>query len=242
VPENSGGGARAIPVSIAVHAAAVVAILTVSGARAVVVEEKPKEAIVYTLGPKEPAAAPRAADPVKAPARRIVNRAPNPEAPIRIATPAPLPDPETAADPMAPQEIEPQVEMASNDPNAMVCPTCLPSEPVGIGHGDPNDVGGPGGDRVVPIQSILDAPRKVHDVAPRYPDPLRRAGIQGQVSVDCVIGPDGRVREARAVGGNLMFASAALEAVKQWVYSAPRLSGQPVSVALTVTVHFRLNR
>ena len=44
------------------------------------------------------------------------------------------------------------------------------------------------------------------------------------------------------VGGNLLFADAALEAVKQWIYTPPRLSGQPVSVMLNVTVRFRLNR
>jgi outer membrane biosynthesis protein TonB len=40
--------------------------------------------------------------------------------------------------------------------------------------------------------------------------------------------------------GNPVFRRAALDAVRQWIYTEPKLNGRPISVLLTVTVHFRL--
>jgi hypothetical protein len=47
--------------------------------------------------------------------------------------------------------------------------------------------------------------------------------------------------QARAVNGHPLLLEAALNPVLQWRYEPTTLSGQPVSVALQVQVHFNLN-
>ena len=65
--------------------------------------------------------------------------------------------------------------------------------------------------------------------------------VEGDVLIQAVIGPDGRVREARILRSISLLDEAALEAVRAWEYSPTLLNGQPVAVIMTVTVRFRLN-
>jgi len=83
-------------------------------------------------------------------------------------------------------------------------------------------------------------PRKVKDVPPLYPRVAALAHLQGDVVLDCVIDPSGHVSDVRVVHGIPAFDDAALAAVRQWVYSPTLFNGVPVSVAMSVTVHFRL--
>jgi periplasmic protein TonB len=84
------------------------------------------------------------------------------------------------------------------------------------------------------------APRKIHDVAPRYPVIAQQARIQGTVIIEAVIGADGRVQSARSLKPTPFLEEAALEAVRQWVFTPTKLNGEPVPVVMTVTVDFRL--
>ena len=54
------------------------------------------------------------------------------------------------------------------------------------------------------------------------------------------IGPDGRVTDAKVIRSVPLLDAAALDAVKQWVYTPTTLNGQPVPVIMTVTVNFAL--
>jgi protein TonB len=54
------------------------------------------------------------------------------------------------------------------------------------------------------------------------------------------IGTDGHVLTAVPRDGNAVLATAAVEAVKQWVYQPTLLNGEPVGVRTTVTVPFKL--
>jgi protein TonB len=90
--------------------------------------------------------------------------------------------------------------------------------------------------------SAYEMPRKVHDVAPRYPELARRAGIDGVVIIEAVIAVDGTVRDARVLRSVALLDHAALDAVKQWRYAPTRLNGVTVPVIVTVTVQFRLQR
>ena len=58
--------------------------------------------------------------------------------------------------------------------------------------------------------------------------------------IEAIIDVDGRVQQARVLRSAPLFDEAALAAVRQWVYTPSRLNGRPVSVVMTVTVHFRL--
>jgi protein TonB len=90
--------------------------------------------------------------------------------------------------------------------------------------------------------SAYEMPRKVHDVAPRYPELAQRAGLEGVVVIEAVISVDGTVRDARVLRSVTLLDRAALDAVKQWRYAPTRLNGIAVPVIVTVTVQFRLQR
>ena len=83
-------------------------------------------------------------------------------------------------------------------------------------------------------------PQKIRDVAPIYPPIAQAAHIEGVVIIEATIDMDGRVQHARILRSAPLLDEAALAAVRQWMYTPTRLNGQPVSVVMTVTVHFRL--
>ncbi|HEY1218852.1 MAG: energy transducer TonB [Bryobacteraceae bacterium] len=82
----------------------------------------------------------------------------------------------------------------------------------------------------------------IHRVEPRYPQTAIAARISGPVELEGTIGTDGRIRDLRALSGNPLLVPAALEAVRQWVYSPTLLNGKPVEVIAPITVIFRLTR
>jgi protein TonB len=84
------------------------------------------------------------------------------------------------------------------------------------------------------------APRKLRDVAPKYPVIAQQARIEGTVVIDAVIGVDGRVAEMRVTQSVPFLDQAARDAVSQWVFTPTRLNGEPVPVVMTVTVEFKL--
>jgi len=90
--------------------------------------------------------------------------------------------------------------------------------------------------------SAYEMPRKLHDVAPRYPELAQRANVEGIVIIEAVIAVDGTVRDARVLRSQPLLDHAALDAVKQWRYAPTRLGGVAVPVIVTVTVRFRLQR
>jgi protein TonB len=92
------------------------------------------------------------------------------------------------------------------------------------------------------IKGELQQPAKLRHVNPVYPDLAQRAGVEGRVQIECVIDPSGRVADLRVVKGHPLLDRAAVEAVRQWVYSPTLLNRVPVSVILTVTVDFRIRR
>jgi periplasmic protein TonB len=67
-----------------------------------------------------------------------------------------------------------------------------------------------------------------------------RTRIEGRVEIECRIDVTGRVVDATVLRGHPLLSPAALVAVRAWVYQPTLLNGVPVSVIMTVTVHFRL--
>ncbi len=80
----------------------------------------------------------------------------------------------------------------------------------------------------------------IHRVEPVYPQLARAARIEGVVELEAVVGVDGRVRELRAKNGHAFLVKAALEAVRQWIYTPTTLNGNPVEVISPIQVTFRL--
>jgi protein TonB len=77
-------------------------------------------------------------------------------------------------------------------------------------------------------------------VSPVYPAVARAARVQGIVILQALIGKDGQVKELSVVSGPPLLQSAAIDAVKQWVYRPYLLNGDPVEVMTTVNVVFTL--
>jgi protein TonB len=106
--------------------------------------------------------------------------------------------------------------------------------------GLPDSLAEPPPPRPLRVSGLVREPVKIKHVAPVYP-PVAVAGkIEGSVSLEALVDERGRVVDVRVLEGNPLFEEAALEAVRQWLYTPTLLDGVPVSLILTVTVHFQL--
>lgn len=75
---------------------------------------------------------------------------------------------------------------------------------------------------------------------PAYPEAARRAGTQGFVALDVVIGTDGAVKRLTPVSGPELLVQAAAAAVETWKFESYLFEGRPTEVETTITVEFRL--
>ena len=116
---------------------------------------------------------------------------------------------------------------------------------VGVGPGTgrgvgPGEGGGIGGGPYRPGNGI-EPPGLLREVAPDYTEEARRAGLEGEVLLEIVVGPDGGVSEVRVLrrlGAGLD--EEAVEAVRQWRFSPARRLGSPVAVIVEVAMDFKL--
>jgi protein TonB len=88
--------------------------------------------------------------------------------------------------------------------------------------------------------SRLEDARIVSRVLPVYPKPAKDMRIQGVVRLEGIISAEGRVVNLRVISGHPLLVNAALEAVKQWVYTPVILNGQPTPVITPIEVSFVL--
>jgi periplasmic protein TonB len=92
----------------------------------------------------------------------------------------------------------------------------------------------------LPVGGRIKEPTKVRHVPPVYPTMAQQAHVEGIVIIEAIIGIDGRVKEARVLRSKPLLDQAALDAVRQWVFTPTTLNGVPVPVIMTVTVNFML--
>lgn len=85
-------------------------------------------------------------------------------------------------------------------------------------------------------------PKKIRDVKPIYPPSMREAGRTGLVIIDAIIGTDGAVSSIRVLSAQAHpdLAVAAVDAVRQWLFTPTLLNGAAIEVVMTVTVRFDL--
>ena len=196
-----------------------------------------------------------AARPEPRPAPPPASQPPEPEQPRDVQ---PLP-PDTAEPlvPEAPSEIVPPVEDGSGplDPEmgpgghgrgdgTGPGPGLIPGE-YGVPDGRPGGRGSggrdSGEDEILIIDGSVEPPIAIRRVEPEYPTIAKRAGIQGLVILEGVIGTDGRVESLRAVRSIPVLDRAAISAVGQWLYTPARQHGRLVKVYITIRVEFRLD-
>jgi protein TonB len=92
----------------------------------------------------------------------------------------------------------------------------------------------------VRVGGAIKAPKKLRNVDPIYPPIAEKARVQGMVTLECILSPDGRVAEVKVVSGIPLLDAAAIEAVKQWVFTPTLFNGVPVPAIMTVNVRFAL--
>lgn len=111
---------------------------------------------------------------------------------------------------------------------------------------------------IVAVQSLEEAPAKIHDpslgsklqgaqvliqVNPIYPEKARNAGVEGVVNVDVSITVDGIVSEASVSDsgkGSPELQKAAIEAARKWTFIPAKFSGRPCASKISIPFKFKL--
>jgi protein TonB len=103
---------------------------------------------------------------------------------------------------------------------------------------------GPGmGDGLPGYGGGIEWPRPVFQVKPQYTSEAMRAKLQGMVTLEVVVRPDGSVGEAKVVRSlDPIFGldHAAIAAVKVWKFTPGMRDGKPIPVLVTVELTFTL--
>ncbi len=89
-------------------------------------------------------------------------------------------------------------------------------------------------------QSVNVLPVALKKAKPVYPDMARMAGIEGTVTVQALVGKDGRVTKTKVIDGPVPLHEAAIEAVKNWMFQPATTDGRPVAVWLAIPIKFSL--
>lgn len=84
-------------------------------------------------------------------------------------------------------------------------------------------------------------PRLLKEVKPSYPVSKRGSGIQGMVTLDCIVLADGTVGEVRVARGiDPDLDLEAIRAMRQWRFTPGERDGKPVPVQVSVEMSFTL--
>jgi len=87
----------------------------------------------------------------------------------------------------------------------------------------------------------IQEPHRLLEIKPVYPEPARRAGIEGPVILEVIVNTEGAVRDVRVLRGMpLGMTESAEDAVRRWRWEPAQYNGRPVEVYVVVTVTFRL--
>lgn len=172
---------------------------------------------------------------------------------LRTASVAELP-PEVEPDkpPEAPpeekaKETEPEPQLAAEIQQAI--PLSASLEMVGgsggllAGFGDFKEMTKPEAvkDDVVDAGDLEKRPEPMSQVAPAYPAELRKAKIEGLVTLLCLLNEEGRVEDARIENSSRPeFEKPALDAIRKWRFRPGMKDGQPVRTYFRMPMRFRI--
>jgi len=93
----------------------------------------------------------------------------------------------------------------------------------------------------LPVGGRVQLGQVLRKVQPLYPPLAKSAHITGDVVLECVVGADGRMLEAKVRSGNPLLVRAAVDAVMQWAYEPSQLNSVPIEIVTVITVSFKLN-
>jgi len=96
-------------------------------------------------------------------------------------------------------------------------------------------------DETFDVSELEKRPEPVSQVAPTYPPELRKAKIEGLVTLVFVLNEEGHVEEPRVENSSRPeFEKPALEAIRKWRFRPGMKSGQAVRTFVRVPMRFRV--
>ena len=116
---------------------------------------------------------------------------------------------------------------------------------IGSGQGSglgPGFGGGTGGGAYRPGNGVT-LPRVLREVKPQYTADAMRAKVQGQVWLECVVLPDGRIGDikiTKSLDPTFGLDQEAIKAARQWQFAPGMRGGEPVPVLVTIELTFTL--
>jgi protein TonB len=91
------------------------------------------------------------------------------------------------------------------------------------------------------VADLEKRPEPISQVAPTYPEALRKAKVEGQVTLIFVLDETGRVEDPRVENSTRPeFEKPALDAIRKWRFSPGQKDGQPVRTYIRVPLRFRV--
>lgn len=91
------------------------------------------------------------------------------------------------------------------------------------------------------VSDLEKRPEPVSQAAPVYPAELRKAKIEGSVTVICILSEDGRVEDPRVENSSRPeFEKPSLDAVRKWRFRPGMKDGQAVRTYIRIPLRFRV--
>lgn len=239
-PEETGRG-RWFSISVGLHGLLILAVVL---SPLFYPEESPPpvdyiRALIYNPPPPPPPPLPKGAS------TKPADKAPE-------KTGAKPPDPEVLVEPKIPDDPKPVEPEKGIDPLKQfgVADGSEAGSVDGMAGGvDGGTVGGTlggviggviGGTGDNPVLDYDQPPRLLKQTRPVYPQEAFIKKIEGVVMLEIVIGVDGKVGRAKVLRSIPQLDSAAIQTVRQWVFSPAIKGGRPVSTIANAPVSFRI--
>ncbi len=185
----------------------------------------PKETSVIVVPYREIAAPPPLSNDAPPPQVAIAI----PVAPPTVGVAVPVPDAEAPPE----QTIASQEEISQQTQSAPI-----------TGEGEQIVVQPPSDDEMPKLGEYVyfeEMPEAITKVPPQYPDIAREAGVDGVVTVQALVGKDGKVKDTKVTKSVPMLDAAAVAAVRGWVFKPALSNNKPVAVWVAIPVRFNLH-
>ena len=150
--------------------------------------------------------------------------------------------PEKAAAPAVPKVAKSTVSTAAaTRANGKESGTVAASRRKSAPSGTPAATAQPAPPEPAAIDTTLVPPKLLKSVAPVYPPEAMENYITGDVRVDAVVEPDGKIGAMKILTGPAPLRQAAIDALKQYEYAPATQGGKAVAAHVTATVKFWFN-
>lgn len=154
--------------------------------------------------------------------------------------------PPAAPEPDKPQEAPPELKLADAPQQVALSAdlevaTGTGGGLAGFGEIQKSGIAEATKDEAVDVQELEKRPEPISQAAPAYPTELRKAKVEGLVTLVFVLNEEGRVEDPRIENSSRPeFEKPALEAVRKWRFRPGVKDGQPVKTYLRYPIRFRV--